>query len=101
MENHQRQTKLRKAPVDGMIKTAILGTEFDHELRTRLAEKLKTLGAKTLPSHWWVVGSQEFHSLPVSLNNQVLIIETETYMGLSISGPDELVDEIASCVGAL
>ena len=77
-----------------MTKTIVLGDEFDDGLKDRLVAKLKWLGAKPLSSDWSVVGSQELARLSVSLKDQVIRIESETFAGLSISGPDELVDEI-------
>lgn len=82
-----------------MTKTATLGDEFDADLKTRLVEKMKALGAKPVSSQWSVAGSQELNSFSVTLEGEVLDIVSETYVGLSISGPDELVDEIAGWVG--
>lgn len=77
-----------------MAKTIILGNEFDESHKSRLIEILKSLGAIPLSSDWTVVGSQELTSFAVSLRAEVLKAESETYIGLSISGPDTLVDEI-------
>lgn len=82
-----------------MVKTAILGDEFDDDLKARLIEILKSLGAKPLSSDWSVAGSQELASLSVNFKGEILDIESETFVGLSISGPDELVDEIALSIG--
>jgi hypothetical protein len=79
-----------------MTKTIILGDEFDDVLKDRLINKLKLLGAIPLSSDWSVAGSQELSSLSVRLGNEVIEIASETFIGLSISGPDELVDEIAA-----
>lgn len=78
-----------------MTKTTILGDEFDADLKTRLVKKLKSLGAIPVSSQWSVTGSQELSSFSVTLEGEALDIVSETYVGLSISGPDDLVDEIA------
>lgn len=81
-----------------MGKTIVLGDEFDDELKVHLIEKLKSLGAKSLSSDWSLSGSQELNSLSVELRDAVLDIVSETFVGLSVSGPDELVDEVAKAV---
>lgn len=53
-----------------------------------------------MSSDWAVVGSQELTSFIVSLRDEILKVESETYIGLSISGPEELVAEVASSVSA-
>jgi hypothetical protein len=63
-----------------------------------LIEKLKFLGAVHLSSDWGVAGSQELETMSIQLRGDVVIIEAETYVGLSISGPDVLVDEITRLV---
>jgi len=81
-----------------MSKTIILGDEYDKDLKKRLIDKLKSIGAKPLSIDWGVAGSQELDSLSVQLNGEVIVVEAETFVGLSISGSDELVDEIARMV---
>jgi hypothetical protein len=79
-----------------MGKTVILGNEYDDDLKSRLIDKLKEMGANPVSSDWGVAGSQEVESLSVRLRDQIVEIESETFVGLSIFGPEELVDEIAS-----
>lgn len=82
-------------------KTVVLGDEFDDDLKVRLVEKMKSLGAKPLSSDWSVAGSQELSALSVSLRGDVLTIQSETFVGLSICGPEDLVDEISLSIGAI
>jgi hypothetical protein len=81
-----------------MAKTVILGDEFDDDLKSRLFEKLKEMGANPVSSDWGIAGSQEIDSLSIRVYDQIIEIESETFVGLSISGPEEIVDEIASLV---
>jgi hypothetical protein len=83
-----------------MLKTIILGDEFDEKLKYRLIDKLKSMGANPLSSDWGIAGSQELDSLSVQIGGDVVNIESETFVGLSISGRDALVDEIARMVTA-
>lgn len=79
-----------------MQKTIVLGDEFDDDLKSHLIEKLKDMGANPVSSDWGMVGSQEMEFLAIRLHDQIVEIESETFVGLSISGPDEIVDEIAT-----
>ena len=74
--------------------TLILGPEFDDSLRADLKMVLSDLGATFGQLDWSVGGSQEIESMKVSVYGQSLLIEAETYVGLSISGPGQLVAEI-------
>jgi hypothetical protein len=78
-------------------KTIILGNEYDEDLKARLVETLKSLGAVHLSSDRAVAGSRELAGLSVSLRGEIM---KETYVGLSISGPAELVDEISFSMSA-
>ncbi|BBU62440.1 hypothetical protein MSC49_23750 [Methylosinus sp. C49] len=77
-------------------KTIVLGDEFDDGLAARLMENLKTAGAVPLSSEWSLAGSQEIRSLSARIGSRIVEISSETYVGLSISGPADIVDEIAA-----
>jgi hypothetical protein len=75
--------------------TVVLGGEFDDNLRNKLLNLLHGLGAIVAGSQGRVVvGSQDIEELDVLINGQVLHVEGETYVGLSIGGPTELVKQI-------
>lgn len=77
--------------------SVVLGAEFDEALRARLFNVLQSLGAHEAASEGrWVAGSQELEQLTVTIDGQSLLITAETYIGLSISGPAELVRRITS-----
>ena len=79
-----------------MTKTVVLGDEFDDALRARLLGKLKYLGGIPMGADWAMAGSQEIDTLKVRLEGGDIDVESETFVGLSITGPDKLVDEIAA-----
>jgi hypothetical protein len=79
-----------------MRKTVVLGDEFDDDLIARLMENLRSSGAIPISSDWALAGSQEIRSLSARIGNETVEISAETYIGLSISGPEDIVDEIAS-----
>ena len=81
-----------------ITKTIVLGDEYDDEVRTTLMRVLQNLGARVSPEQSGVGGSQEFSSYRAELRGELLVIEAETYVGLSLSGPAHLVDEVAATI---
>lgn len=75
-------------------RTVIVGAEHDDRLRERVGEVLRSLGAKKRNHTWGVGGSQEIETLEVEIGGELVVVEAETYMGLSISGPVEVVQAI-------
>ena len=75
-------------------KTVVLGAEYDERLRTTLREVLKML-ATSKPRHEWI---PDFETLDVDIDGRTIHVEAETYIGLSISGPADLVDRISEMV---
>lgn len=78
-----------------MHKTIILGDEHDESLRAALLDVLQELGADPVGADWGVAGSQELATWKVVVDDDVVTIEAETYIGLSISGDAILVSDIA------
>jgi hypothetical protein len=81
-------------------KTLILGPEYDNTLREALHDVLTRLGAKGLAHDWGVGGSQELETAEVQVGVDRVIVEAETFIGLSIRGPVELVERIRGMVVA-
>jgi len=73
----------------------ILGPEYDQTLRDAVAATLRELGARKLNDEWGVAGSQEIYTLTVELGGKTILIEAETYMGLSLRGDRGLIEDIA------
>lgn len=72
--------------------TVVLGDEYDDALRTKVIDVLRQLGATSMgQADRFVAGSQELEELDVAIDGRALRIEAETYVGLSISGPEDLV----------
>ena len=78
----------------------ILGDEYDEVLREVLMTVLKQMGGRPQSKEWGLGGSQEFRTLKVGIRNCDLLVESETYIGLSITGDEALVEEIAAAVTA-
>lgn len=81
--------------------TVLLGDEFDEALRIKLFDVLRGLGAvfKNYPESA-VGGSQEVERVDLLISGQVLHVEAETYMGLSIRGPADLVQLVQETLSA-
>ena len=81
-------------------KTLILGAEYDDVLRGVLRDVLKRLGAKGLAQDWGVAGSQELETVEVLVGVDAVAIEAETFVGLSVNGPAEVVERIQAMVAS-
>ncbi len=76
-------------------KKLVLGTEYDDDLLAHLRAILRGMGAKIGKMDQQIGGSQIVQTWIVKLAGRMLVIEGETYMGLSIEGDEEDVDMIA------
>jgi hypothetical protein len=79
-------------------KTVVLGAEYDQGLRERLGAALSSLGAEMSDSVWGVGGSQELMRIDAAISDRILHIEAETYIGLSVTGDEGLVDLVVSLI---
>ena len=78
--------------------TTILGDEFDDDLRSKLMDVLRHIGAMPIDSTRSMGGSQDLEELDVVVDGRSVRVEAETYVGLSISGPCDLVQRIHQMV---
>jgi len=76
----------------------VLGNEYDNQLRRVLMEVLKELGGQVRSKDWGVAGSQEIESLEVEIGGRCILVEAETFIGLSITGENDLIERIAALV---
>jgi hypothetical protein len=77
----------------GKVKVT-LGSETDEELFSILEKTLANYDTKLVEQSHRVVGSQEIITFEAIIDNSKLIIISETYEGLSIKGPKEIVNAI-------
>lgn len=75
--------------------TKIIGDEFDRAVRDALRETLSQLGAIKRSGLQGVAGSQDLESMEFDLQGRLLVVEAETYVGLTISGAPDLVQTVA------
>ena len=76
--------------------TWVVGPEYDAALLSRLGGVLRSLGYDLESRTSGVGGSQQLSRWEVIGPKGVLVIESETYIGLCVSGPDELLAEVKS-----
>lgn len=80
--------------------TVTLGAEYDQRLVAATKWALRKVGARRGPAWWAIVGSQDItHGNWVTKQGPVSV-EAETYVGLTITGPDEIVERIVELIDA-
>ena len=77
------------------VKTIILGDEYDQKLRDALSAVLRNKVAIGVEKSWGLAGSQEIETVNIRLGNDFITIESETFIGLSITGPDHVVETLS------
>jgi hypothetical protein len=80
--------------------TIILGDEHDDKLRSALRAVLSENNAVGLAFSRGVGGSQELETLRVRLGDDLIVIEAETFVGLSMIGRQAVVERLAQQVRA-
>ncbi len=72
----------------------VLCSETDDKKIALLSMVLKNLGAELLNKERAIVGSQDILSAVYLIHNEKITIISETYEGVILHGPEQLVDEI-------
>ena len=78
-----------------------LGDEFDDALRDAVRTTLAEKGAVLTGKSWGVGGSQEIESLEAMVGGERVLIEAETYVGLTMSGAKTIVERLVEAIRAL
>ena len=76
----------------------ILGDEYDDEIREVLRVVLVSNGAIEIDKSWGVGGSQEIEITHIRLGDDLIVVEAETFIGLSITGPKSRIENLAQQV---
>ena len=77
----------------------ILGDEYDERLASALVDTLRSMGASLVSSSNGLGGSQELRVDTYAVGDQTVVIQFETYIGLSIEAPDQLAQLIVTQIG--
>ena len=76
----------------------ILGDEYDEDLKDALRSAIKKLGGVVAGKDWSIGGSQELLEVVVKFGDSSVVIESETYEGLSIRGEKSIVEKLSEMV---
>jgi hypothetical protein len=76
----------------------LIGGETDGDLLERLSANVRSLGGSIKNSDWAIGGSQEITTYKITLPQGNLEAVAETYIGLLLRGPEELVSLLAKSV---
>ncbi|MDO4725427.1 MAG: hypothetical protein Q4A97_11800 [Comamonadaceae bacterium] len=81
-----------------MIENVIIGSEHDKDLKKALFLALKKMGAEKISKMDALTGSQDVSIHEFLVKNEIIKVESETYVGLSLVGPKNLIMEIENNV---
>jgi hypothetical protein len=79
-----------------VAKTALLGEQYDDALFQAVGRALQTMGASCSANSGAAGESQDIGSWTFAIGPDELLLEAETYKGLSVSGSPELVDKLVT-----
>jgi uncharacterized protein YihD (DUF1040 family) len=92
------QTRVHKIDLIDQEISLRLGEEFDLELLKRLREHVRAMGGTTQETEHTIVGSQETVQHAFVFPSGTVTATSETYCGLTIRGPAQLVQELSRAI---
>lgn len=81
-----------------LTKSTMLGDEFDETLIESIRTVLSFLGAIGDTQEWAVAGSQEIETRTLIIDGARIEIESETFIGITISGKSSAIDRVSELV---
>ena len=69
----------------------IIGDEYDNKLINLLFIILKEMGSTKINETEALAGSQDYYLASFNINNSIITVEIETYIGITLNGPSELI----------
>ena len=83
------------------IITKVIGEEYDTNLIKKLKLVLINNNTVFLNREWSLVGSQELQEFEILYKGEQLKIEIETYIGISLIGSQNMIDDITDQINKL
>jgi hypothetical protein len=80
------------------VQTVNLGAEYDEDLFEASAATLADEGATLLEKLQGVAGSQDVSLWKYIIGDDVIEVASETYMGLTITGPSKVVEHLEAAI---
>ena len=74
----------------------VIGNEYDEKLIKSLFLTLQEIGAVKKDESSALVGSKDYYLATYEVNNLILTVEIETYIGVTLSGSSNVVREISN-----
>lgn len=78
--------------------SVVLGDEFDSALCSDLIDLLHSNFGISISPDWRMGGSQELIATTFLIGDSKVSLELETYIGLTISGPENIIRQIEKLV---
>ena len=84
--------------MNSTVATINLGNEYDEDVVRALQFALHASGAQKGEHSWGLGGSQEIDQHVVQIGEETVVVEFETYVGITITGKKSLVECLAEQV---
>ncbi|HDR8973235.1 hypothetical protein SB768_19315 [Burkholderia sp. SIMBA_043] len=76
----------------------VVGDEYDEALRKALSIAISEIGAEVVDKSGGVAGSQDLEVLVINVGGETIKIEAETFVGISVEGPELTVADFMKVV---
>ncbi|HDR9090103.1 hypothetical protein [Burkholderia vietnamiensis] len=76
----------------------VIGDEYDEALRKALSIAISEIGAEVVDKSGGVAGSQDLEVLVINVGGETMKIEAETFVGISVEGPELTVADFMKVV---
>lgn len=76
----------------------VIGDEYDEALRKALSIAISEIGAEVVDKSAGVAGSQDLEVLVINVGGETVKIEAETFVGISVEGPELTVADFMKVV---
>ncbi|WP_159069080.1 hypothetical protein [Burkholderia metallica] len=76
----------------------VIGDEYDEALRKALSIAISEIGAEVVDKSGGVAGSQDVEVLVINVGGETVKIEAETFVGISVEGPELTVADFMKVV---
>ncbi|WP_186134661.1 hypothetical protein [Burkholderia gladioli] len=76
----------------------VVGDEYDEALRKALSIAISEIGAEVVDKSGGVAGSQDLEVLVINVGGETVKIEAETFVGISVEGPELTVADFMKVV---
>lgn len=77
-----------------------IGSECDDNLKSALISALTDFDAKKINEDIFYAGSQEILKYEFTINEELLEVELETYMGITIHGDEKIIQNLVRKIDA-